>query len=108
MSAADTGEAGTAIRAATAVPKPIGAGPEMAALGRFYQDVTWKGTIHEGGMGSGTPAMTGVGHATARQQRSVSTVRRHLMRSGQTLGTSLPCDHDLPSGGAVFEVPNSR
>ena len=49
-----------------AVPKPAAAGPEMAALGRFYRDVTWKGTIRAGGMGPGTPAMTGVGHATAR------------------------------------------
>jgi hypothetical protein len=46
---------------AGAVPQPIGVGPEMAALGRFYRDVTWKGTIAEGGMGQGTPAMTGVG-----------------------------------------------
>jgi hypothetical protein len=46
---------------AAAIPRPIGVGPEMAALGRFYRDVTWKGTIHEGGMGPGTPAMTGVG-----------------------------------------------
>jgi hypothetical protein len=28
---------------AAAVPQPIGVGPEMAALGRFYRDVTWKG-----------------------------------------------------------------
>ena len=46
---------------AAAVPQPIGVGPEMAALSRFYRDVTWKGTIHAGGMGPGTPAMTGVG-----------------------------------------------
>jgi len=46
---------------AAAVPRPIGVGPEMAALSRFYRDVTWKGTIHAGGMGPGTPAMTGVG-----------------------------------------------
>jgi len=38
-----------------AVPKPAAAGPEMAALGRFYRDVTWKGTIRAGGMGPGTP-----------------------------------------------------
>jgi len=44
-----------------AVPQPIGVGPEMAALSRFYRDVTWKGTIHAGGMGPDVPAMTGVG-----------------------------------------------
>ena len=46
---------------AAAVPRPIGVGPEMAALSRFYRDVTWKGIIQAGGMGPGTPAMTGVG-----------------------------------------------
>lgn len=51
---------------AVAVRQPIGVGPEMAALGRFFQDVTWEGTIREGGMGPGTPAMTGVGRGTAR------------------------------------------
>jgi hypothetical protein len=48
------------------VPRPVSAGPEMDALGRFYRDVTWKGVIHEGGMGPGTPAMTGIGHSTSR------------------------------------------
>jgi len=51
---------------AAAVLQPIGVGPEMAALGRFYRDVTWEGTIREGGMGPGTPAMTGTGRGTAR------------------------------------------
>ena len=49
-----------------AVPQPIGVGPEMAALSRFYRDVTWTGTIHEGGMGPGTPAMTAVGRGTTQ------------------------------------------
>jgi hypothetical protein len=47
-----------------AVRQPINVGPEMAALGRFYTDITWEGTIREGGMGPGTPAMTGVGRGT--------------------------------------------
>ena len=47
-----------------AVPKPIEVGPEMAALRRFFRDVTWDGMIHEGGMGPGTPAMRGVGRST--------------------------------------------
>jgi len=51
---------------AAQVPQPIVVGPEMAALGRFYRDVTWEGRIHAGGMGPGTPAMTGVGRGTAR------------------------------------------
>lgn len=38
----------------------------MAALARFYADVTWQGGIREGGMGPGTPAMTGRGHGTVR------------------------------------------
>lgn len=46
-----------------AVPKPIEVGPEMAALRRFYRDVTWDGRIHKGGMGPGTPAMRGVGRS---------------------------------------------
>jgi hypothetical protein len=49
-----------------AVRQPIDVGPEMAALGRFYRDVTWEGTIREGGMGPGTPAMTGVGRGTVQ------------------------------------------
>lgn len=52
--------------AAARVPRPITAGPEMAALSRFYRDVTWEGVIREGGMGPGTPAMAGKGEATAR------------------------------------------
>jgi hypothetical protein len=48
------------------VPRPVSAGPEMEALGRFYRDVTWKGVIHAGGMGPGTPAMTGIGHSTSQ------------------------------------------
>jgi hypothetical protein len=42
-------------RDAAPVPQPIGVGPEMAALSRFYRDVTWKGTIHAGGMGLARP-----------------------------------------------------
>ena len=49
-----------------AVPKPIEVGPEMEALRRFYRDCTWGGTIHEGGMGPGTPAMRGIGRGTVK------------------------------------------
>ena len=49
-----------------AIPKPIEVGPEMAALRRFFPEVvTWEGTIHEGGMGPGTPAMRGIGRGTS-------------------------------------------
>ena len=43
------------------VPKPITPGPEMEALVRFHPDITWTGTIEEGGMGPGSPAMIGEG-----------------------------------------------
>jgi hypothetical protein len=46
------------------VPRPIETGAEMEALRRFFPDVSWVGTIHEGGMGPGTPAMTAIGHGT--------------------------------------------
>lgn len=46
---------------AVTVPYPITAGPEMVALRRFFRDCTWKGTIVEGGMGPGTPAMSAEG-----------------------------------------------
>ena len=49
------------------VPKPIMPGPEMEALARFHVDLTWTGTISEGGMGPGTPAMTATGRGTHEQ-----------------------------------------
>ena len=49
------------------VPTPIEVGPEMQALRRFFGDVTWEGTIHEGGMGPGTPMMRGVGRASVHE-----------------------------------------
>ena len=48
------------------VRKPIPPGPEMEALARFHRDVTWTGSIEEGGMGPGTPAMTAIGSGTHR------------------------------------------
>jgi Protein of unknown function (DUF1579) len=48
------------------VPRPPAAGPQMAALSRFHPDVTWKGVIRAGGMGPGSPAMTGAGRGTSR------------------------------------------
>jgi hypothetical protein len=46
------------------VPRPIEPGPEMRELRRFFPDVSWAGTIQEGGMGPGTPEMTAVGSGT--------------------------------------------
>lgn len=51
---------------AVRAPAPITAGPEMAALRRFFPDVTWKGTVVENGMGPGTPEMPAVGRGLHR------------------------------------------
>ncbi len=48
------------------IPMPIEAGREMTDLRRFFPDVRWSGTIHTGGMGPGTPAMTAKGSGVAR------------------------------------------
>ena len=42
-------------RTDSTVPRPVSVGPEMEALGRFYQDVTWKGVIHESGWARARP-----------------------------------------------------
>jgi hypothetical protein len=49
-----------------AVPHPITPGPEMAALHRFFRDVTWTGTIVAGGMGPGSPEMHARGRGVHR------------------------------------------
>jgi hypothetical protein len=56
-----------AVDAAATVPRPVAPGPEMAALTRFYPDVTWTGTVVAGGMGPGTPEMTAIGRASHRR-----------------------------------------
>ena len=48
------------------LPRSAQAGPEMADLAPFYRDWTWRGTIEAGGMGPGSPEMSGVGSATCR------------------------------------------
>ena len=50
----------------TGVPMPAPPGAEMAVLLRFHRDITWTGTIAEGGMGPGTPAMTARGAGPTR------------------------------------------
>jgi len=57
----------TTIADASAVPRPVEPGREMEELSRFFPDVTWTGTIHAGGMGPGTPAMTGTGSGRHRR-----------------------------------------
>jgi hypothetical protein len=47
-------------------PHPITPGPEMAALRRFFRDVTWTGTIVAGGMGPNTPEMHAKGRGVHR------------------------------------------
>jgi hypothetical protein len=48
------------------VPRPIGVGPEMTDLGRFFFNTIWMGTVVEGGMGPGTPAMAARGSGRHR------------------------------------------
>jgi hypothetical protein len=48
------------------VPRPIGVGPEMTDLARFFFDTIWMGTVVEGGMGPGTPAMAARGSGRHR------------------------------------------
>jgi hypothetical protein len=54
------------VDAAASVPRPVTPGPEMAALARFFPDVTWTGTVAAGGMAPGTPEMTAIGRASHR------------------------------------------
>ena len=51
---------------APVIPRSAEPGPEVAALAPFYRDWTWTGTIEAGGMGPGSPVMTGIGKATCR------------------------------------------
>jgi hypothetical protein len=78
-------------RTDAAIPWPVSAGPEMDALGRFYQDVTWKGVIHEGGMGPGTPAMTGIGHS-----------RSYVIQDGRWIVVDCEQDQFLHDGTFVL------
>jgi Protein of unknown function (DUF1579) len=48
------------------VPRPILVGPEMADLARFFFDTIWMGTVVEGGMGPGMPAMAARGSGRHR------------------------------------------
>jgi Protein of unknown function (DUF1579) len=52
--------------ASPVLPASAQAGPEMAALAPFYRDWRWTGTIQAGGMGPGSPEMSGDGRAMCR------------------------------------------
>ena len=73
------------------VPKPITAGPEMAALARFHRDVTWSGFVAEGGMGPGTPPMTAIGRGT-----------HELIQDGRWIIGTYQQDQFLPDGTFVL------
>src|SRR5687768_6999796 len=48
------------------LPTSARPGPEMELLAPFYRQWTWTGTIEPGGMGPGSPRMTGTGRARCR------------------------------------------
>jgi hypothetical protein len=73
------------------VPKPITPGPEMEALARFHPDITWTGTIEEGGMGPGTPAMTATGRG-----------RHGWIQDGRWIVGDYEQDQRLPDGTFVL------
>ncbi len=50
----------------TQLPRSAVAGFEMEALAPFYRNWTWTGTIRAGGMGPGSPEMSGEGRAVCR------------------------------------------
>ena len=54
------------VETTTAIPRSAEPSPEVAALAPFYRDWTWTGTIEAGGMGPGSPEMSGIGRATCR------------------------------------------
>jgi len=54
------------IETAAGLPQSALAGSEMAALAPFYRNWTWTGTIRAGGMGPGSPEMSGAGRAVCR------------------------------------------
>ena len=75
----------------TTPPRPRTPGPEMEALSRFYADVTWAGTIEPGGMGPGTPAMTGRGQG-----------RHHRLQDGLWIVGDYRQDQFLDDGTYVL------
>jgi hypothetical protein len=64
----------------------------MTALAPFYRDWVWAGTIEAGGMGPGSPAMTGIGRATC-----------HLIQDGLWYACDFRQEQRLPDGTFVLE-----
>lgn len=54
------------IQTPTQLPRSAQAGSEMDALAPFYRAWTWTGAIEAGGMGPGSPEMSGAGKANSR------------------------------------------
>jgi Protein of unknown function (DUF1579) len=48
----------------SAIPRPVEPGEETALLAKFHPNGTWRGVIHPGGMGPGTPQQVAIGSAT--------------------------------------------
>jgi Protein of unknown function (DUF1579) len=63
----------------------------MAALARFYPDVSWTGTIAAGGMGPGTPQMTAQGRGT-----------HELIQGGRWIVGTYSQEQYLPDGTHVL------
>jgi Protein of unknown function (DUF1579) len=74
------------------VPTPIEPGPEMQALARFHRDMSWTGTIAEGGMGPGTPEMPAHGSGT-----------HELIQDGRWIVGSYEQDQYLRDGTFVLK-----
>jgi hypothetical protein len=74
------------------IPRPIAPGREMQALRRFFPDVTWTGTIHEGGMGPGTPTMIATGRGT-----------HHEIQGGRWVVGTYEQDQYLTDGAFVLK-----
>src|SRR4029079_5402953 len=74
-----------------ALPTSKVAGTEMEQLAPFYRDWRWAGTIQAGGMGPGSPEMSGIGRATC-----------HLIQDGLWFASHLDTDQRLAGGTFVL------
>jgi hypothetical protein len=77
--------------ALSTLPRPRTPGPEMAALARFYVDVSWSGTIEPDGMGPGSPAMSARGSGV-----------HHRIHDGLWIVGDYRQDQFLPDGTFVL------
>jgi hypothetical protein len=75
----------------TGIPVPAPPGAEMSELLRFHRDTTWTGTITEGGMGPGTPAMTARGSGM-----------HEVIQDGRWIVGTYQQDQFLPDGTRVL------